>query len=225
MITPRHKERILSIVNIFETGSPHGDYGKITVLPDGPGSVRQITYGRTQTTEYGNLPTLLAAYASHPQARYGREIEPFLEQLGTSSLHDNIAFLGLLEKSGTDPVMRTLQDTFFDIHYYQPAYRWFEMNEFLYPLSLLVIYDSYVHSGGIHWFLRARFSEPLPSRDGAEEMWTRNYVQARHQWLSDHSRTILQKTVYRTAFFKELLRQGDWDLAAQEYEVNGVLCS
>ena len=54
-LTEAQKRICEQIVNVFETGSPTGDYGNVTVMDDGPGDKPQVTYGRSQTTEYGNL--------------------------------------------------------------------------------------------------------------------------------------------------------------------------
>jgi hypothetical protein len=55
ILTPIQKSLIERVVNVFETGTPDGDYGKITIYHDGLHNIRQITYGWSQTTEYGKL--------------------------------------------------------------------------------------------------------------------------------------------------------------------------
>ena len=47
------------VINVFETGTVKGKYGAISIYDDGPHDIRQVTYGRSQTTEYGNLGTLI----------------------------------------------------------------------------------------------------------------------------------------------------------------------
>ncbi len=59
MITETHKYLIQKVINVFETGTPEGKYDMLVVYPDGKGGSRQITYGRSQTTEQGNLSQLL----------------------------------------------------------------------------------------------------------------------------------------------------------------------
>lgn len=58
------KRVIQRVVNVFETGSPEGDYANISIYKDGPHDIRQITYGRSQTTEYGNLRQLVEQYVA-----------------------------------------------------------------------------------------------------------------------------------------------------------------
>ena len=50
-------------MNVFETGRPEGHYSAVSVYNDGPHDIRQITYGRSQTTEHGNLRALVRDYA------------------------------------------------------------------------------------------------------------------------------------------------------------------
>jgi chitosanase len=56
------KTKIQQIVNYFESGDKYGDYGCISLYEDGPNGARQITYGKSQTTESGNLQDLVKMY-------------------------------------------------------------------------------------------------------------------------------------------------------------------
>jgi hypothetical protein len=49
------------------------------------------------------------------------------------------------------------------------ACEWFKKNGFTLPLSMLVIYDSYIHSGGIRNDLRKRFAEWVPAEGRNEK--------------------------------------------------------
>jgi chitosanase len=60
--TPGQKRICEQVINVFESGRPQEVYSAITVLRDGPHKMRQVTYGRSQTTEYGNLNELLEMY-------------------------------------------------------------------------------------------------------------------------------------------------------------------
>ena len=117
--------------------------------------------------------------------------------------------------------MRICQDNFFDAKYYLPAHNWFLSNGFTSPLSLLVIYDSFVHSGSMPSFLIKRFSINFPVAGGDEKEWVINYINARHKWLENHSNPLLRKTIYRTACFKEQVQNDNWDLA-QKINAHGV---
>lgn len=223
MITLENKIKIQKIVNVFETGTPNGKYSTLVKLPDGPGGIRQITYGRSQTTEFGNLKRLLAAYSAKDSI-YSSEFKPYINKIGKQpSLASNAEFCNLLKLAGNeDEVMQQTQDEFFDLYYYQPAFVWFEGFGFTLPLSLLVIYDSFIHSGSIRNDIRQKFAARPPKFGGDEKTWITQYTDARHNWLKYHKRKILNGTVYRTNCFKEQIKNNNWDLE-QEVKANGVI--
>lgn len=226
-LTIVQKQKILRIINVFETGTPEGKYDNISVYRDGPvvngQRIYQITYGRSQTTEYGNLRRLLELYIQRGGA-FGTAFAPFISRVGKQpSLRDNAEFRRLLKDSAQqDAVMRQTQDEFFDIYYYQPALDWFNGQGFAEALSLLVIYDSFIHSGQIRMDIRQRFAERTPVNGGSERVWIDEYVKARHNWLANHSIVALHATVYRTNCFKTQIRNGNWNLA-QPVNANGTV--
>ena len=221
MISNRHKRTIEQVINVFETSTPEGKYDAVAVLRDGTGGSRQITYGRSQTTEQGNLKTLIEMYVAQ-NGIYADELALYLPKIKVEPLADDAAFKSLLKQSALqDPLMRQTQDEFFDQLYYQPAFHFFKGNEFRLPLSLLVIYDSHIHSGKVPPHLRNRFPERTPLNGGQEEAWVKAYVNTRHDWLANHTRPILRNTVYRTNFFKAQIREGNWKLR-RPIEVRGV---
>jgi len=221
-LTPDQKRICEQVINVFETGSPQGIYSAIAVLKDGPHKMRQVTYGRSQTTEYGNLHELLEMYVASGGS-YAGQLQPYIEKIGVTPLADDSQFKQLLRDAGKkDPVMRQTQDTFFDKRYFQPAMRWGDDNGFTLPLSALVIYDSFIHSGSILPFLRKRFPEMPPAKGGDEKRWISQYVDARHQWLATADNVVLHQTIYRTACFKNEIARGNWDLAQLPIKAHGV---
>jgi len=221
-LTGAQKNLIVRILNVFETGRPDGDYGAIAIFHDGPHDIRQITYGRSQTTEYGNLRELVHDYVA-ANGLFSDALAVFADDVGSVPLTDNSEFKRLLREAGrTDPVMRQVQDTFFDRRYFDPAMRWADSNGFTEPLSGLVIYDSYIHSGSILWLLRMRFAESPPAGGGNERVWTTEYVNARNGWLANHHRAAVRNTTYRTACFQREIARGNWDLAQVPVHTNGV---
>ena len=211
------------IVNVFETGSVRGDYGNISIFNDGPGKIRQITYGRSQTTEYGNLRELVEMYVA-AKGKYSESLRQYASIIGNTALVDNATFKSLLQKAGReDPVMEQTQDAFFEKRYFKPALDWATQNGFTQALSMLVIYDSFIHSGSILGFLRSRFSENVPSSGGDEKTWISEYVNVRQNWLATHSMTILRGTVYRTQCFLREIAKGNWDLTQLPISAHGVL--
>jgi len=212
MITPQNKTKILRILNVFETGTPGGKYDMVVVYADGKNGSRQVTYGRSQTTEQGNLPLLIKKYIQK-NGIYKNEFTAYLPKIGVQPLCDDVAFKTLLKKAAREDVlMREAQDEFFDFAYYNPALKFFDTNKFTFPLSLLVIYDSYIHSGGVPAHLRKLFGEFPPSKGGDEKKWVAAYSDVRHQWLKYHNNPIVRKTIYRTQCFKEQIAAGNWNL-------------
>lgn len=221
-LTAKQRRTIEQVVNVFETGSPEGDYGWISIYEDGPGNIRQITYGRSQTTEYSKLRELVALYA-RAQGLFSDALAGYVDRIGVSSLTDDEEFKALLQRAGReDEVMRQAQDAFFDERYFQPAMDWARENGFVLPLAGLVIYDSFIHSGGILDLLRERFSALPPAQGGNEVDWVTQYVKVRHDWLSNHSRLILRKTSYRTACLLGEIERGNWNLDLLPIQANGV---
>lgn len=204
--------KIEAVGNIFETGSEQGDYDEVVVYPDGKGGTRQVTYGKSQTTEQGNLPILIEMYIA-ADGKYAEALKPGLDKMkaGISVANDSV-FKITLQEAGKDPIMHDVQDEFFKLYYLKPALNWFFEHGFTQPLSLLVIYDSFIHSGGILNFLRKKFSAVPPSVGGNEKGWISSYVTVRRAWLLKNSNKILQKTVYRMDTFLDAIMKGNWNL-------------
>ena len=226
-ITPLIKRKIEQVINTFETGSAKGNYAELVKYadyndPETNIRIIQVTYGRSQTTEFGHLKALVQDYVNR-NGIYANQLRPYLTKIGKKpSLATDDTFCNALVNAGkNDPIMKTCQDQLFETKYYQPAYQWFTENGFTMPLSLLVIYDSKIHSGGILPFLRKRFSTIVPVRGGYEKEWIGNYVNVRHNWLANHSDKLLQKTIYRTQCFKDQIEENNWALS-KEIRTNGV---
>jgi len=221
-LTAQQKRICEQVINVFETGSPEGSYGAISIYKDGPHKERQITYGRSQTTEYGNLEELVEMYAV-AQGTYSEQLRPYIEKIGITPLVDDKQFKQILRSAGkNDPVMRRVQDEFFDKRYFQPAMEWADDNGFTFPLSALVIYDSFIHSGSILGFLRKRFPESPPAKGGIETRWIQQYVDTRLNWLTNHENAILRRTVYRPKCFINEMARNNWDLSQLPIVANGV---
>jgi chitosanase len=221
-LKPEQESLIKRILNVFETGTPDGDYAAISIYPDGPHGMRQITYGRSQTTEFGNLGELVRRYVD-AGGTYAEGLRPYLDDVGDVPLVDDETFKQLLRDAGrNDPVMQQVQDQFFDDRYFDPAMAWADANGFTLPLSALVIYDSFIHSGGILKFLRRRFPEVPPANGGDERAWITAYVRTRHAWLSDHPNPPVRSSRYRTRDLFREIGAGNWDLAALPFLANGT---
>lgn len=212
MITAEQKRKIIQVVNVFETGSTEGKYDNITIMADGKGDTRQITYGRSQATEQGNLKNIIERYVQ-AGGQFASAFGPYLPKISRQPLVDDNEFKRLLRTSAReDALMRQAQDETFEILYYQPAEHFFKDEGFTLPLSMLVVYDSYIHSGGVPSMLRSRFPEATPVRGGDEKAWVTAYVKVRQDWLATHRRKILRPTVYRTKCFLNEMKKNNWML-------------
>jgi chitosanase len=206
------KEKIYKIIYLFETGKTTPQYDALVVLPDGPKKTKQITYGKLQTTETGNLITLVTMYVN-ANGKYAKDLKPYLVKINKTPLAADSKFKNLLIKAGKeDKIMQQMQDDFFDETYWKPALRFFTYNKFILPLSMLVIFDSFIQSGQIRKDIRDAFAEKIPRSGGDEKKWTSAYIDARHEWLSNNKNPIVQNTIYRTRCFKSQLESNNWDL-------------
>ena len=216
------KPLIEKIINVFETGTVEGKYDKLVIYDDGFNNSHQITYGRSQTTEQGNLARLIDMYVDNT-GKFADDFVPYLEKICVESLVDDEYFKDLLIRAAReDQIMRYTQDKFFDQVYWEPAKSWFERNGFTLPLSMLVAYDSYIHSGSVPMFLRKRFIEAPPARGGNEKKWMGSYVETRHQWLKYNEKPLLRRTIYRTQTFLNEMAKDNWALDILPIIANGV---
>lgn len=206
------KNKIQKIVNVFESGKPDGDYGCISLYDDGPNGIKQVTYGKSQTTEWGNLRDLVKMYIDN-HGEYSDVLKPYLDKLGRVSVIGDKNFIHILKEASKDKIMKDTQDAFFDKHYWEPAKAWYIKNGFKTNLAMLVIYDSFIHSGSILKFLRDKFSEKVPVNGGNEQHWILDYCKARYIWLDNHSNPILRKTIYRVDNFLTAMKEENWDLS------------
>ncbi len=221
MLTDVQKRTAQAIVNIFETGRVLGDYGKVTLLRGDSG---HLTYGRSQTTlASGNLSLLIKAYCEAPGAQFCSELGAFLDLLAARDLtldHDE-RLRNLLREAGDDPVMRDVQDAFFDRVYWAPAVQAAGALAVTSALGTGVVYDSKTHGS---W---ERMRDRTIQRHGTvgafgEKTWIGAYVDERRDWLATNSNPLLQRTVYRMNTFRELIAEDTWDLSLP-LRIRGVL--
>jgi chitosanase len=223
MISETQKRTAEAIVNIFETGSALGDYSNVTVVAGDPG---HLTYGRSQTTlASGNLFLLLQAYVEAPGAEFGDSIRPFLPRVQAVdlSLDNNGPLRSLLQQAGGDPVMRAVQDNFFDRVYWAPAQTAAQALGINSALGCCVVYDSTVH--GSFKLIRDRTTARI-GQIGAggvtERAWVTGYVSIRRDWLANHPNPLLRRTVYRMDALQRVVDASNWDLVLP-LTVRGVL--
>jgi chitosanase len=215
------KDTIIKILNCFETGKSETDYVSIFLYNDGPNNTKQVTLGRGYT-EQGTLWDVFNEYKKLGGVN-ADELLSYKKYKGDQSLPKNKEFLNLIINTAkNDENFKNAQDIIFDLLYWDKAYNWFEKNNFVLPLSLSVIQDSYLHSGSMMSFLTNKFAEKTPKNKGNEKKWIIDYVNVRKQWLKTNSRKILNNTVYRQDFFIEQIEKNNWQLNIFPIIANGV---
>lgn len=211
MITETQKKASQAIVNIFETGKPGGEYGKVTLLTGDPG---HLTFGRSQTTlASGNLYLLIKVYTEHEDAEFGTEFVEYLTRLANrdTTLDYDRRLRRLLRDAGDDPVMQDVQDEFFDRVYWIPSMKAAEATGISNGLGSCVVYDSRIHGSWI--WMRDRTNDRYGAvEEIGEKEWVAKYVDTRKEWLANHSIKILNKTIYRMEAFQKLIGQKKWGL-------------
>jgi chitosanase len=199
-----------AIVNLFETGSVRGDYGQVTLLP---GDTGRLTYGRAQTTlGSGNLNLMIDRYCATVGARFGARLRAWLPALSSRSAaaDTDLKLHNLLRACADDPVMRDVQDAFFDEFYWDPAVRAATRMGIRSPLAVAVVYDSWVH--GSWALLRDRTLAAGTLQQLGEHEWIHRYVRTRREWLATHPNALLRQTVYRMDAFLRLIALDAWGL-------------
>lgn len=206
-LTELQKKTAQGIVTIFETSRLAGPnaYSQVTLMNGDTGG---LTYGREQTTLMsGNLYLLMQDYVDHG-GQYAREFRRFLDPMKRcdATLNRDSQLKSLLKDAGADPIMRSVQDAFFDRVYWAPAEREVNERNFTLPLSASVVYDSIVH--GSWERIQARVGVPVSDEKG----WIKAYLTARRSWLATHSNTLLHACVYRQDAYFRLIDQNAWML-------------
>ena len=215
------KKAAQAIVNIFETGTPYGDYSRVTLLH---GDTGHLTYGRSQTTlASGNLYLLIKAYCSASGAEYASELSGFLQRLEDIdlSLDNDLRFRHILREAGNDPVMQQVQDGFFDRIYWNPAFNTAKACGIKCELGVSVVYDSFIH-GSWRRVKKLTDQEAGPLEEIGETNWVAEYVMTRRNWLASHSNPLLHKTVYRMDSFRQIITTQNWALELP-FVVRGVM--
>lgn len=199
-----------AIVNVFETGEVLGDYSAVTVLP---GDTGHLSYGRSQTSlASGNLALLVQMYCDEHGARFASRLQAWLPRLRErdAGLDADEKLQNVLRACADDPVMRDVQDRFFDEAYWNRALRAAVAQGITLPLGIAIVYDSWVH--GSWRAMRDRTEAAGALRSTGEKDWLRRYVRTRREWLATNANPLLRNTVYRMDAFQRLIEQGYWGL-------------
>lgn len=221
-LTSEQTRRILSTISAFESGKAEGDHSVVALLYDGPNGSRQITYGSHQLTQSsGHFRTLIDNYIERDDDVV--DLSDWYGKADNLRLVWDHRFIGALKEAGRDPAMQEEQDNIFADEYMAPAVAFCQREGLVHSLSLLVVYDSYIHSGGVKRYLRRRFKECTPTGGGDEKAWVIAYLNTRRRWLANHRKIpILRKTVYRMDTLLHQVGQCNWNLSQPYRTANGV---
>jgi len=214
---------IVKFLNCFEQGAPQFKHDAVDVLKDGvfPGSsarVAQVTisYGLTQNS---HLPEFLADYVAL-KSKYSEAFRPYLSKIKVQGLGSDAKFISLLKAAAREDTKYTkLLEDYFYKYYFSRGLAWFTANGFKTPLGLAITEDSFLHSGGMLDFLRAKF--PAVPKNG-DEIYFKQYITVRRDWLKNHSDHTLRKLWTRPQFYLDLVNKGDWNLSSGAYYPNSV---
>lgn len=173
------KLKALSIVNIFETSRPFGDYAACVVLTDGAG----VSYGINQFTHRsGSLAAVVETYLNNG-GTVGREILtarlPILRWRSANAVGRLAAdeqFKKALRAAAVTREMKEAQRQVAFERYLRPAIDICKTRGFVLPLSLAAVYDSVTH--GSFGAIAARVAA-----DAREKKWITEYIRKRHFWL------------------------------------------
>ena len=210
MLTEAQKRAAQGIVNVFETGKIAGDYGAIAVIP---GDTGHLSYGRSQVTlGSGSLAKLLDRYCADPKALQRGALVHYLKATAAKdfALDNDPTFKALLKQAGLDPVMRAVQDAFFDEGWWNPAVAACAKLGFTTALGTAVVYDSHIQGS---WPIVRDLTSTALGGVLTEKPWIARYVNTRWNWLATHKITALHATVYRMQTFEDLIVGDCWDLA------------
>ncbi|HUC61176.1 MAG TPA: peptidoglycan-binding protein [Alphaproteobacteria bacterium] len=203
-----------AIVNVFETGQALGNYAQVTLAQ---GDVGGLSYGRSQVSlTSGNLYQVVAAYCAAPGAQFAAGLTPYLPALQACdpTLNDDAALKSLLAQAGADPVMRAVQDDYFDRTFWTPAIDAANTLGATTGLGGTITYDSYIQSGPGGWQARAAQTDAQGTFAAiGERAWYGNYVAVRRAWLAASSSAPVRASVYRMDAFQSLIDAGNWELA------------
>jgi len=219
--TADQKWAIDGVLSIFETGKipSLSSFSTCTILSDGAG----ISYGVHQSTDRSNsLDSIVKRYIELG-GTYATQLQPFLPYLAANKSaaeppkgpwsQETKDLISVLKAAGSDPKMQVAQSDVFDRDYFMPAVNISKQIGLTKPLSLLVVYDTCIHSGsGGVGNIRSRLPEASPANGGEEKAWVKAYINARRTWLSGNKNPLVQKCVYRQDAMLELIKADNWDL-------------
>jgi chitosanase len=225
-LTAGQRERVDKLISEFENSTSVIQYCYIEALDDGRG----YTAGRAGfTSATGDLLDVADRYTNEvPDNR----LAPLLPRLRELAEKEDGSLEGLEDLPSAwaatcdDPRQRAIQDSVVDREYYRPAVRHWRKLGLKRPLSLGAIYDAEIQHGdgedldGVPAMLRraARKAGGTPRRGVPERRFLLAFIRDRRATLAHahdaDTRVAWAETVERADVWRQLVRTGQWRLAA-----------
>ena len=220
--TRDQKRAIDAVLSIFETGrvpSP-SSYSTIAILKDGAG----ISYGKHQATDRAGSLDLVCKRYIELRGKRADELSAYMAMLKSNESVKHVPgspmpawlknLVVLLRELGSESTMQAAQDEVFDRVYFEPAVKHCNELGLRHALSLLVIYDTCIHSGPLRVQSHAAAIQPKSPMDGGDEhSWVAAYLAERREWLSRSANQLVRKTIYRPDALSKLIASKNWSLA------------
>lgn len=161
-------------------------------------------------------------YCRVDAAVFAAELSAYLPRLENKDVTLDVdePLKSILRSAGADPVMRRVQDAFFDRIYWTSAMKSADHIGADTALGSTIVYDSRIH-GSWHRLRDRTDAVHGRLRDVGERAWFNHYVAQRRDWLANHPNTILRRIVYRMDSFSNLISEVKWDLSLP-LQVHGV---
>lgn len=219
-LTKDIKDRIMSVIMIFETGYARKRFDSISIYNDARGDgevydssknepMTQVTYGYLQTTQTSYLVDIVKRYVDNG-GKYADELRIYIKDIPKRYIKDP-NFVKYLKLAASDTVMQEAQDYVFETKYFKKALDTCKKLGIKSNLGVLIVFDSIIHSGSIMQFLRDRFEEKAPIDGGDEITWLKQYTLTRRAWLLSKG-GLLAKCIYRQDVFLRLFESLDFTL-------------
>lgn len=203
-LTAQQRKTAQAIIQIFETGRLSAkSYGAVS---NAVGDAGGLSYGTHQVSLMsGNLYLLLRSYVDRGGVQ-AKRISPFLDRIADKdrAVGASAVLQSALRDAGSDPIMKAVQDEYFDANFWRPSARDAQARKFVTPLAYALSFDGHIQGG---W---GRIAPRVPNTL-KEKDWCRTYVAERRRWLAN-GHGLVPKTVYRMDEFSKLIAANNWDL-------------
>lgn len=206
------------ILCIFETSSKLPKYSTVATLKDGPGGIKQITWGYHQATDASNtVDEILEDFITIPgdHSKELKEAQLWAEQILPKFRSNNPTVMQRLANDnkvkvqlgiiGALPEGQLAQRRVFRAKYMAPAIKAVEGSGWVDPISLVAVLDGMTHGS---W---ARLRDLTSPQLKVERNWIKAYLLRRNRWLK-FAKDPLPATACRSEALLKLMAEGNYGL-------------